>query len=108
MNSTEVREVARLHRENQIPLDSIYLDIDYMEAYKDFTIDREAFPDFEALVEEMRSQGIRLVPIIDAGVKIEEGYPVYEEGREKGYFCKDQDGKDFIVGVCPPSGISLS
>jgi alpha-glucosidase len=101
MNSTEVREVARRHRENQIPLDSIYLDIDYMEAYKDFTIDREAFPDFEALVEEMRTQGIRLVPIIDAGVKVEEGYPIYDEGREKGYFCKDKEGKDFIVGVWP-------
>jgi alpha-glucosidase len=97
----DVREVARMHRENQLPLDSIYLDIDYMEAYKDFTIDRTAFPHFEELVQEMRSQDIRLVPIIDAGIKVEEGYPVYEEGREKGYFCKDSEGEDFVVGVWP-------
>lgn len=99
--SQEVREVARQYRENHLPLDMIYLDIDYMDRYKDFTIDREAFPDFEELVGEMKEQGIRLVPIIDAGVKIEEGYDVYEEGIANGYFCKDADGKEFVVGVWP-------
>lgn len=99
--SEEVREVARQYRENHIPLDSIYLDIDYMERYKDFTIDRERFPDFEALVREMREQGIHLVPIIDGGVKIEEGYDTYEEGIANGYFCKDENGEAFVVGVWP-------
>ena len=99
--SQEVREVAEGYRKNHIPLDSIYLDIDYMERYKDFTIDREGFPDFEELVSEMKAQGIHLVPIIDAGVKIEEGYDVYEEGVKNGYFCKDEQGKDFVVGVWP-------
>ena len=99
--SQEVREVAKQYRENHIPIDSIYLDIDYMERYKDFTIDRESFPDFEALVSEMKEQGIHLVPIIDAGVKIEEGYDAYEEGVKNGYFCKDENGEDFVVGVWP-------
>ena len=97
----DIREVAEEHRKNHLPLDSIYLDIDYMERYKDFTIDEERFPDFEGLVRDMKAQNIRLVPIIDAGVKVEEGYPVYEEGVEKGYFCKDKDGKEFIAGVWP-------
>ena len=101
MTAQEVREVARRYREHHLPLDMIYLDIDYMERYKDFTVDREAFPDFEELVEEMKEQGIRLVPIIDAGVKIEKGYDVYEEGIANGYFCKDEDGKEFVVGVWP-------
>lgn len=101
MTSDEVREVARGYRENGIPLDMIYLDIDYMERYKDFTINRETFADFEQLVEDMRAQGIRLVPIIDGGVKAEPGYEVYEEGIEKGYFCKDEEGKEFVVGVWP-------
>lgn len=99
--SQEVREVAKRYRENHIPIDSIYLDIDYMERYKDFTIDRESFPDFEALVSEMKEQGIHLVPIIDAGVKIEDGYDTYEEGVKNGYFCKDENGEDFVVGVWP-------
>ena len=101
LTAGEVREVAKGYRENGIPLDMIYLDIDYMERYKDFTIDRGNFPDFEELVQEMKDQGIRLIPIIDGGVKAEEGYAVYEEGMEKGCFCKDEDGKEFVVGVWP-------
>ncbi len=97
----EVREVARLHRENHIPLDSIYLDIDYMERYKDFTINTKDFPDFETFVQEMKDNGIHLVPIIDGGVKIEEGYDIYEEGIANDYFCKDEKNENFVVGVWP-------
>lgn len=99
--SEEVREVVKLHKKNHIPLDSVYLDIDYMERYKDFTINRQTFPDFEDLVAELKKQNIHLVPIIDGGVKKEEGYEVYEEGKEKGYFCKDEQDEDFVVGVWP-------
>lgn len=97
----EVYRVAEMHRKNHFPLDSIYLDIDYMERYKDFTIDRERMPHFEEMVRKLKEEHIRLVPIIDAGVKVEEGYSVYEEGKEKGYFCKDKDGKEFAAGVWP-------
>ena len=44
---------------------------------------------------------LHLVPIIDAGVKIEEGYETYEEGVEKGYFCKEKDGSNFVGAVWP-------
>ena len=97
----DVREVERRYRELGIPLDSIYLDIDYMERFKDFTVNEETFPDFPEFVKEMQEKHIHLVPIIDAGVKIEEGYQVYEEGMEKGYFCKDEDGKEFVAAVWP-------
>lgn len=100
-SAEDIRQVVKNYRDNQIPLDSVYLDIDYMERYKDFTVNEEAFPDFEGFVSEMKQQGIHLVPIIDGGVKAEDGYDVYEEGREKGYFCKDEDGKDFVLGVWP-------
>lgn len=97
----QVREVVAKYREHKIPLDTVYLDIDYMQDYKDFTVNEERFPDFPAFVEEMREQGIRLIPIIDAGVKIEDGYDVYEEGVQKGYFCKRADDSDFVAGVWP-------
>ena len=101
MTADEVREVVREHRKLGIPLDSVYLDIDYMERYKDFTVNEESFPDFKEFVEEMKKEGIHLVPIIDAGVKIEDGYDVYEEGVANHYFCKTEEGKDFVAGVWP-------
>lgn len=94
-------EVARKHRENHVPLDMIYMDIDYMDHYKDFTVNEENFPDFSAYVDSMKAQNIHLIPIIDAGVKIEEGYDVYEEGVKNNYFCKRRDGSDFVAAVWP-------
>ncbi len=101
MTADEVREVADKYQEAGIPLDMIYLDIDYMERYKDFTVDDSSFPEFPKFVEEMRARGIHLVPIIDAGVKIEEGYDVYEEGVEKGYFVKKDNGENLVAAVWP-------
>lgn len=71
-----------------------------MERFKDFTINEETFHDFENFVENLKSQGVRLIPIIDAGVKIEKGYEVYEEGVEKGYFCVNENNEPFIAAVC--------
>ena len=98
-NEGDIRAVVKGYRDNGIPLDSVYLDIDYMEGFKDFTVNEERFPDFPKFVEEMKQEHIHLVPIIDAGVKIEEGYEVYEEGVKQGHFCKDQAGKEFVGAV---------
>ena len=100
-NAEAVRAIIRGYNEAQIPLDAVYLDIDYMERFKSFTVDRDAFPDFEQFVAKMKGQGIHLVPIIDAGIKKEDGYGVYEEGHARGYFCKNADGSDFEGGVWP-------
>ncbi|MBQ2971556.1 MAG: alpha-glucosidase [Ruminococcus sp.] len=97
----DVVRIADSYKEADIPLDAIFLDIDYMERYKDFTINDERFPDFAKFVSYMKARGIRLVPIIDAAVKVEDGYDVYEEGKKNNYFCKDENGDDYIVGVWP-------
>ena len=97
----DFRKVVNEHRSKHIPLDMVYMDIDYMEDFKDFTLNPDEFADFPDFVKEMREQNIHLVPIIDAGVKIEEGYDVYEEGIEKGYFCKRADGSEFVAAVWP-------
>lgn len=94
-------KVLRGYRDHHIPLDMIYMDIDYMQDYKDFTVNEKNFPDFAGFVREMKEEGVRLIPIIDAGVKIEKGYSVYEEGVQKGYFCKREDGSDFAAAVWP-------
>ena len=97
----DVLNVADHYRQAGIPLDMLYLDIDYMDSFKDFTVSEERFPDFGGFVKEMQARDIHIIPIIDAAVKVEEGYTVYDEGHEKGYFCKDADGEDYVVGVWP-------
>lgn len=97
----KVNEVIDGYLENDMLISSVYMDIDYMEDYKDFTVSKERFPEFKQYVKEVRDKGIRLVPIIDAGVKIEPGYSVYEEGVENDYFVKDVDGNDYVTAVWP-------
>ena len=97
----DVEEIADSFIENDIPCDAIYLDIDYMQDFKDFTINEERFPDFKEFVYKMKAKGFRLVPIIDAGVKIEKDYDIYEEGVREGYFCKDEAGNPFVAAVWP-------
>ncbi len=100
-NEADIRQVAGKYRDNHLPIDMIYVDIDYMDGYRNFTIDKEAYPDFEGLVKDMKAINIHLVPIIDAGVKAEQGYYIDEEGLEKGYFCKYEDGTEFVGTVWP-------
>jgi alpha-glucosidase len=100
-NHNDITEVADKHDAADIPLDMIYLDIDYLDRFKDFTVNGERFPNFKSFVSGMRERGIHLIPIIDAAVKKEEGYSVYDEGHKKGYFCKDESGEDYVVGVWP-------
>ena len=97
----DVREVARQYKEHDLPLDMICMDIDYMQDYADFTVNKERFPALAKLSADLKAQGIRLVPIIDAGVRIDPNDPTCTEGLEKGYFCKKADGTPFVAAVWP-------
>ena len=97
----DVREVARQYKEHDLPLDMICMDIEYMQDYADFTVNKERFSDLAKLSADLKAQGIRLVPIIDAGVRIDPNDPTCTEGLEKGYFCKKADGTPFVAAVWP-------
>lgn len=97
----DIRQVVEGYREARLPLDYVCLDIDYMDRFTDFTVDQKRFPDLPGLVREMKQRGIQLVPIVDAGIKIEPGNPVYDEGLAKGYYCVDENGRPFGVAVWP-------
>ena len=97
----DIREVARQYKEHDLPLDMICMDIEYMQDYADFTVNKERFPDLTKLSADLKAQGIRLVPIIDAGVRVDPNDSTCTEGLEKGYFCKKADGTPFVAAVWP-------
>lgn len=96
-----ITEIATQFREYDIPCDTIYMDIDYMDNYKNFTVDEKKFPEFPKFVSQMKDKGFRLIPIIDAGCKIEPGYHLHEEGVKNGYYCLDKEGEPFVGAVWP-------
>ncbi|MBQ5600055.1 MAG: glycoside hydrolase family 31 protein [Lachnospiraceae bacterium] len=101
----DVRRVAAQMREHDIPCDVIHLDIDYMDGYRVFTIDKKKFPDMKQLTEDLSKVGIRLVTIMDPGVKSEKGYLVYDDGTEKNYFAQTPDGSIYENVVWPGESV---
>ena len=97
----EVRTVVDEHRKRHIPLDGVCLDIDYMVDFKNFTWKPDAFPDLKQFQAEMKEDHLRLIPIIDAGIAVQEGYGPYDSGKAGDFFCKKEDGSDFVAAVWP-------
>ena len=85
-------EIAKTFREKNIPCDTIYLDIDYMDDFRVFTWDNKKFKNPKAFTDELKSMGFKVVTIIDPGVKVDKGYKIYDEGLKNGYFATDKDG----------------
>ncbi len=100
-SADELREIARGFRERDIPCDVVYLDIDYMDGYRVFTWDAERFPDPAGLMDELAQMGFRVVTIVDPGVKVDERYAPYVEGRERGFFCRTFEDEEYQNAVWP-------
>lgn len=98
---SRVREIANEFRTRKIPVDVLYLDIDYQEGYKAFTINREYFPNFEQMVKDLDGQGFKLVVISDLHLKKEIGYKPYDEGTAGDNFVKNPDGSQYVGNVWP-------
>ncbi len=105
---TLVEEVVGEYRKRDLPLDVVHLDIDYMHGYRVFTFDKERFPDPKGLTARLRRQGVKVVTIVDPGVKHqpnEKGYRTYDEGVEKNFFQRRRNGDLFVPRVWPGDSV---
>jgi len=96
-----VREVTSEFRKRNIPADVIYLDIDYQEKWRPFTVDHKAFPSFEQMIKDLGQQGWKTVLITDLHIAAVSGYKPFDEGEKNGYFVKNPDGTTYIGPVWP-------
>ena len=88
---SKVREIAQGFRDHQIPCDAIYLDIDYMDGYRCFTWNKKYFPDPKGMIKDLANIGMKTVVMIDPGIKVDDNYWVFKEGKENNYFCRRSD-----------------
>ncbi len=96
-----VEGIARRHRDERVPCDALWLDIEYMDGYRVFTWDTDKFPDADGMLERLGEDGFRVITIIDPGVKHEPGYPVYDEGVARDVFCRTEGGDTYVGQVWP-------
>jgi alpha-glucosidase len=103
--AADLNRLADRFKVLDFPVDGLWLDIDYMHRYKVFTIDRQHLPQPATVTAELEKRGLRVVPILDPGIKREAGDEVYESGRRQGVFCLNPSGGEFVGMVWP--GLSV-
>lgn len=98
---SEVLDIVENFRARKIPLDVIYLDIHYMDNYKIFTWHPTRFPQPAGLLGKLKALGVHTAVIVDPGIKVEKGYPAFDEGVKKDLFIKYPDGALYTAQVWP-------
>ncbi|KAK9483669.1 glycosyl hydrolases family 31-domain-containing protein [Lipomyces starkeyi] len=81
-------------------LDTVWTDINYMNAYDDFTLG-SSFWDWNAYVATLHRQNLHHVPIVDPGIPIVNGYRPYQDGLSSDIFLKWPNGTLFFGQVWP-------
>ncbi|MEK6573745.1 MAG: TIM-barrel domain-containing protein, partial [Chloroflexota bacterium] len=97
----DVRRIASELRKRRIPADGLWMDIDYMDGYRVFTWDKRGFPRPKQMMDDLRRDGFHAVTIVDPGVKVDDGYFMYDEGRTGDHFVKHSDGREYNGSVWP-------
>jgi alpha-glucosidase len=102
-----VREVARTFREKKIPVDAIYLDIDYQDRNRPFTVSRSSFPEFAGMIRDLRAEGFHTIAITDLHIASApgEGYAPYDSGLKADVFVKNPDGSVYVGRVWPGDSV---
>jgi alpha-glucosidase len=100
---SRVLEIADRLRADKIPADAIYLDIDYQEKNRPFTVNRERFPDFSGMVAKLMAENFHLVAITDLHIAklANHGYSPYDSGMAGDHFVKNPDGSVYSGIVWP-------
>jgi alpha-glucosidase len=99
----ELMGIADRLRADHIPADALYLDIDYQQKNRPFTIDEVKFPNFSAMVKELTKKEFHLVVITDLHIAHlpDAGYAPYDSGVAGDHFVKNPDGTTYVGPVWP-------
>ncbi|KAJ5917050.1 hypothetical protein N7504_001065 [Penicillium tannophilum] len=93
----------------EIPVETLWNDIDYMKSYRDFENDPDRFgyPEGEDFLQKLHDGGRHYVPIVDSALYIpnpnnaSDAYDPYTRGAKDGVFMTNPDGSTYIGAVWP-------
>ncbi|GAA2282997.1 glycosyl hydrolase [Streptomyces ruber] len=99
----EVRRVVAGHQVHGLPLDALHLDafrfgVDRTDATRELAVDGPGSAGLPELAEELRRDGVRLVPVLGPAVGAVPGDPVYDSGTAGDAFVRDAAGR-VVEGV---------
>lgn len=98
-----VMEIADRLRADKIPVDAIYLDIDFQEHHRPFTVDNMQFPHFSQMIGDLKKQNLHVVAITDLHIADlpDRNYAPYDSGMAGDHFLKNPDNTVYVGKVWP-------
>jgi alpha-glucosidase len=99
----KLRSIATRLRADKIPSDVLYLDIDFQQNHRPFTVDAARFPHFEKMLADLKKEQFHVVVISDLHIAHlpNAGYAPYDTGTAGDHFVKNPDGSAFVGEVWP-------
>ncbi|XP_037725211.1 neutral alpha-glucosidase AB [Drosophila subpulchrella] len=101
----DVTAVSAKFDEFNIPMDTMWLDIEYTDGKRYFTWDKFKFPQPLTMIKNLTELGRHLVVIIDPHIKRDNSYFFHQECTDRGYYVKTREGNDY-EGWCWPGAAS--
>jgi alpha-glucosidase (family GH31 glycosyl hydrolase) len=106
----EVKEVVANYSKYDIPLDTQWTDIDYLNNYRDFTYDDVSYKGLPEFIDELHDKHMHYIPILDLGISHRPGldYEAFNEGFDQDVYLKIGDGalkENFIGRVWPNDAV---
>lgn len=101
----DVATIAEGFDTHDLPLEVMWLDIEYTDSKKYFTWDSRKFPNPIEMVHNLTAKGRKLVVIIDPHIKRDNNYFLHNDATNMGYYLKTREGKDY-EGWCWPGSSS--
>lgn len=93
----ELLDVASKLRELSIPADVLWLDIDYMDQFHQFTWNREKFPNPIQINESLESMGFKRININEPCVLKSD--PVWKAASDAGFFLTGPDSQTLVNNI---------
>lgn len=90
-------EVLSNYREGGYPLEGFFFDIEYMDEYKNFEVDKVRFPTMLKFVENLKNHNQRSVFILDAGIGVQDNH-WYDDYKSQEIFIKSASNPTLYDG----------
>ncbi|HEY0262969.1 MAG TPA: TIM-barrel domain-containing protein [Granulicella sp.] len=103
---SQVEEIAAHLRKDHIPADALWLDIDFQDRNRPFTVDKQRFPDFPGLIHRLSGEHLHTIVITDLHIANapNQGYAPFDSGKAGDHFVKiatSTGTEDYVGPVWP-------